>query len=713
MTLADRIDALLDQLESPESQWSSGGTDPHAAVPTWHLALHTLLRRGQYQQRPNPGHLLVAANQAALSGAIPLCLPGDLRKQLTLLAAELLDSGAWAADHPLPWEPLPPPGPAECLLDGLTAAISWPQHATSPVQIIPEVLAVPTLETLAETLERAYDSGPLSLTAEGVGKDGHLSESRSDRVVDLSGLEPALLTQLPQLAALIQYLLTELPRRLDDPSVHPPLTVMLARYQPPNNGYKPHLDNPGGEADNGRRLSFTLYLNSRARPCQGGELAVFTPDRRAPRLIPASGGLAALFDAREVMHQVCPLALGPARWALVFWLHATPKRAPALQLPRLEALQLLLAAQSVTLPAGTVLLHRFEGAKSQPHLLRPEIRAQVALVATVYRGQAFLHRFCAHHLGLGANHIILVFDHLVEPGEAELAAELASCFGPGLTIWDGAEVARSRWPALPPDPRLEGLAELAIGGATPQAVCARQTLNASAALMAARAGDFGAPDWLIHLDADELLYCDHRCRDLPLTFAAAAAAGWTHLRLLNHELLREPGGRQRFKLNPRLAAERLGEHGWAETVRMLRLQQDGRRPWFTGYLNGKGAIAVAHGAIAAGVHGFYPDDEQALVPILLAGPCVLHCHIAEAATFRRKAMALAERDPSESPLFPLTAVERQMLACLDRARTAGLEGQELERQLDALHHQLGAFNAAELSLLEQLGLLFEPWPSPR
>lgn len=708
MTLNDQIDALLGQLESPERHWSSGDTDPHAAVLSWHMALLSLLRRGQYEKGPTPAKLLAAANQAAMHGAVPLALPGELRHQLTLMAAELKTSGAWTADRPLPWQPLPPPGQAECLLAALAAAIAWPQHATSPVQIIPDFLAVPTLEMLATALEQARESGHLQLEAEGVGKDGHLSESRNDSVAYLSGLEPPLLEHLPELAALIQYLLAELPRRLGDQGTHPPLRVMLARYQPPNNGYKAHVDNPGGDDDNGRRLSFTLYLNSRERPCQGGELAFLTPDRLAPRLIPASGGLAALFDAREVTHQVCRLAPGPARWALVFWLHATPKRPPTPPLPRLEPLQLLLAPVPVALPDGTVLLQRCDGATVEPRLLRPETRAKVALVATVYRGHAFLQAFCAHHLAQGAHHLILIFDHLDDPSEAELAAELSRSFGPALTIWDGAEVARSRWPALPSDPRLAGLADLARGGASPQAVCARQTLNASAALVAARAGDFGAPDWLVHLDADELLHCDDRCRDLPLAFAAATAAGWTHLRLLNHELLREPGERKRYKLNPRLAAERLGEQGWAQTMRALRLQQEGRRPWFTGYLNGKGAIAVAHGALAAGVHGFYPDDEQALLPILLAGPCVLHCHNVDAATFRSKAMALTDRDHSQSSLFPLTAVECQALACVKQARAEGADEAELERRLDELHHQLGAFKAEELELLDQLGLLLTP-----
>jgi hypothetical protein len=293
-------------------------------------------------------------------------------------------------------------------------------------------------------------------------------------------------------------------------------------------------------------------------------------------------------------------------------------------------------------------------------------------------------------------------------------------------------------------------------------VAARQTLNATAALATARTGELGgAPlDWLLHLDADERFHLEGDTRggaDLHTHFAAAAAAGWKLLRYANHELLAPleasphtaDGGAGSpialdadsarlgrvaltFKLNPRLAAARLGTGGWRQLVQQLEMAQDAPRPYFRAYHNGKSAVAVAGARAAAGVHGWRLDEGESDAQGFLAGPSILHLHFASRAAFRRKYRALAEAiadspspvgkggateegseqglkaptPPAAGPrLFEPSPVERTLLATIRGLRRDGATEAGIDHHLDELHARLLTFTPAETELLAAAGLL--------
>jgi hypothetical protein len=272
-----------------------------------------------------------------------------------------------------------------------------------------------------------------------------------------------------------------------------------------------------------------------------------------------------------------------------------------------------------------------------------------------------------------------------------------------------------RWPALPPFPQREQIFAWAAKGAASFAVASRQALNASAVLAAARTGELGgAPlDWLLHLDADEWLHLEGDGRGgatLHDHFAAASAAGHVLLRYVNHELLLpwEQGAPLRFKVNPRLAAARLGSGGWRALVSALRMAQTDPRPYFTGYYNGKSAVAVAHGLAAAGVHGWHLDEASAAKGSpLLAGPSILHVHRPTPEAFRAKYLGIAAAGSAGPRPFEPCPAEEQALTLLRSigGGDPGVDPAAVERELDTLYHRLTSFTDAELDLLAEAGLI--------
>jgi hypothetical protein len=350
-------------------------------------------------------------------------------------------------------------------------------------------------------------------------------------------------------------------------------------------------------------------------------------------------------------------------------------------------------------------------------------RPRIGLVTTVYRGGELLDRWCEHHLdasNTGLDHLVLVFDHLEEPAEAATAARLRDRYpAERLTVWSGAEVEASRWPALPAFREREQLLEWAEAGAASFAVASRQALNASAALLAARTEELGgAPlDWLLHLDADEWLSLDGDGRGgatLHDHFAAASAAGRVLLRYVNHELLLpwHPGEPPRFKVNPRQAAARLGPGGWQALVSALRMAQTDPRPYFTGYFNGKSAVSVPHGLAAAGVHGWHLTEPSAgKGAAMLAGPSILHLHRSTPEAFRAKYLGVAAaRWDGPRPFAPCPAEQAavELLRSLD-----GAEPEAVARELDTLYRRLTTFTGPELDLLAEAGLILVPaFPVP-
>jgi len=710
-----------------------------APAPLLELLLRSLLRgavcRGPGGP-PSPAEILEAALEAAAAGALALSAPARLRATLEHLAEELRSTGAWAREEALWWQPIHEP-PALEKLRGLSEdALSPPAETALQTSLAssgaPGWLALPRLvdaEAVAQAhhqLELAHLDGRLGLEREGVGAGGEISAHRSDWVSYADGLESELLNAAPMAAALVQTCLEKLGRHLEralpGASIHPPQRAMLARYPAPSHGYSAHMDNPGGERDNGRTLTVVLYLNGPDRECRGGEIALWEPgvatSERPAWVQPPRSGSAVIFDARRVAHRVGPVEAGPARWALTMWFNDKPQRPPLPPSPPAPtATDALLGVGEPPLPRDTLLFHELGDGPSLEIVPRkmPPGRPRAGVVATVYRAE--LEAWCTHHLELGFEHLVLIFDHLEEPEERARAERLQALHpSERLTIWSGDEIAAERWDRLPPLENLSELRRWAKGGGAAWAVAARQALHASAALEAARTEEFGgAPlDWLLHLDGDELFRLEGKARggsSLAEHFAAAEAAGLGRVCYLDHELLAppEPGQPARFKLNPQLAAARLGRGGWNQLVRHLEMSPTDPRPYFRAYFNGKSAVRVAEGLGAAGVHGWYlagktPSERSRT----LAGPSLLHYHFFSKAAFRRKYLAMADAGPDDERPFEPSPTEEAAVSLIREARAAGEDRKTIGHRLDELHERLTAFSEEDVELLEKAGLLFAP-----
>lgn len=700
--------------------------DPARLDFLFRLELAAVLRAGPGAEI-SPDRLLAVAQRATAAGTLPLTTVASLRRTLRRLAMRLHTAGAWDPARPPWWSPLPALSPAEklwrkagrledALPNGrLVQAFATPQ---APRWLsLPSLVPASLIRAVHRQLEAAYGDGALDLERAGVGAGERLSSRRSDSVLYLSGLEPEL-AAAPAMATLVQWCLAHLGGLLAksvNQAVCPPQKVMLARYPATSGGYHPHLDNPGGEDDNGRTLTFVLYLNASDEACAGGEIAVWRPrtatTEPAAAVLPAEGGSAVLFDSRAVAHQVRPLAAGPARWAMTLWFSDTMQAPPPAPVPAPSLTELLLPIQEPPLTPGKVLFHDLGRGEITVHSAG-SAEPRVGIVCTVYRAGTGLDAWCEHHLALGFDHLVLVFDHLEDPLEAADAERLAASHPPErLSVWSGSRVATERWGAT------GSLESFARSGAACWAVAARQTLNASAVLEAARGDELGgAPlDWLLHLDADELFHLQGAGRGggaLHQHFAAATASGLRLVRYANHELLGEEQTRAdapRFKRNPTLAAALLGTAGWSALVAHLKMAPTDSRPYFRGYFNGKAAVAVAHAVAAAGVHGWQLKTGDDGGSHFLAGPCVLHCHFADPVAFRRKYLAAeAAGDPPDSPLFEPSPVEVTIFERIRALRREGADEAAVERGLDQLHATMTTFSDADVELLEAAGLIFEP-----
>lgn len=736
------LERILTEGDSTEALRSVA--DPDFLGLLLRLELDTLVRRGPVPKGPTPRTLLSLAQQAAIGGAVPLQAAAVLHRHLPRLEALVKKCGAWEPETPLWWGEPPTPSPLQHLWqrfdDGTLVEVPDKAILESALTGGARWLSLPRLlhpeftSPLWKELEEAHGAGQLDLERGDVGT-GQVSAQRSDEVLYFSGLEPGLLAVAPHLAVLIQWSLDRWGRRLlgvGEQPAFPPARAMLARYPAPSGGYAAHMDNPGGDRDNGRLLTLVMYLNGPSYECRGGEISLWPEGLRTtapPALVlPPTSGSAVIFDARRVAHRVEPLAPGHPRWALTLWFNGEPQRPPSFPVPRLPSLSdILRPVEAPPLPPKTLLFHTLDDQRPSGEITvhrLPRGRLRSGVVATVYRGGADLEAWCHHHFEHGVDHAILVFDHLEEPEETATARELRRTFSKQqLTVLSGREVAEG-WDSLPEDPRLDPVRRLAhFGGASSYAVASRQALNAGVVLRAIQEGEVaGSLDWLVHLDADEYLLPLGRGRgggDLGEHFAAASAAGLERLRYVNHELLppKRSDERPRFKLNPRLAVARLGQNGWQSLVEHLRLEQTSPRPWFHGYFNGKSAVAVPAGHLAAGVHSWFLKEPRPDVSQLLAGPVVLHFHYSTAQTFRRKYLRAAAAGIPPGPLpFEPCATEERALQLVRTLRRQGASEAELEQQLETLHRTLTTFSERDLELLEEAGLIFDPesllrWPA--
>lgn len=733
--------AFWRQLRRREAGAPLLGISPRELDLLFYLLLCQRLRAGGEASAVQA--VLDAARSAAAAGAVGWRTPVALRAALDRLAAEIRAAGLWSLDRPLWWAPLPAPRLEEDLwhdLDGGQLALRWPSRHLLQQRFAPddapgwlsiaELVPAALVRQLHPELEEAFRQGRLTVHREGVGAAGKVSVRRSDQVLYTAGVEAELLAAVPHLAVLVQSCLAELERRLGDvlPDrlLSAPQNAMLARYPAPSSGYAAHLDNPGGAGDNGRALSLVVYLNRNEEMCAGGELDLWTRGVETSRppaatLAPRPGS-AALFDSRKVPHRVRELRPGPARWALTFWLNEHRGVEPHLpEPPRLSVTEAMIQVPDPLLPPDRVAFHELDDQqtsgqlRSCPAAVEAEV-PRLGVVCTVYRGDAWLERWLEHHFVLGVAHAVLVFDHLDDPLERAGAERVRAAWpSERLSVWSGRELLDSGWSILPAAARTGDLLRFARQGSSSHAVASRQTLNASLALEQARRGELGARplDWLLHLDIDEFFVLEGRGRGgqtLGEHLGAASADGADAIRYLNHELLAEEGDPEpRFKINPRLAAARLGRRGWQSLVEHLEMSQDDRRPYFNGYLNGKSAVRVAAAEAAAGVHGWSLKEAGERRSRFLAGPAILHFHFASAAAFRDKYLAIASSSgsPQERPFAP-SPTEVAALALIAELEERGADETEIAAELEALHRTRNHFSPSEIELLEEAGLLWRP-----
>ena len=143
------------------------------------------------------------------------------------------------------------------------------------------------------------------------------------------------------------------------------------------------------------------------------------------------------------------------------------------------------------------------------------------------------------------------------------------------------------------------------------------------------------------------------------------------------------------------------------------MAQSDPRPYFTGYFNGKSAVWVRGGALAAGVHGWSLTDP--VTPehrTVLAGPSVLHYHFASPLSFRRKYLNMAESPPAPDPRpFDPSPIEEAALNMIRSLRREEAGPDIVARRLDELHGRLTGSSSDEVELLEEARLVMTPSPT--
>lgn len=387
------------------------------------------------------------------------------------------------------------------------------------------------------------------------------------------------------------------------------------------------------------------------------------------------------------------------------------------ELPRLDISDVLLPVASPPLPENRILFHEMESQKSKftPVDGIPTKSPRVGIVSTVFRTGTSLERWCRHHFSMGVDYIVLIFDHLELDEEACVAERLRNRYSPSkLAVWSGKRLAQEDWPLSPKDWRLNDLVPYAFSGGSSCAVAARQALNATEALHAAKTDAMGgAPlDWLIHLDHDEYFYLEGNGRggaSLAGHFSSATSLDLALVRYVNHEWIDNcPKGHPRFKINPGLAREKLGAAGWARMVHHLKMEQTGPRPYFLGYFNGKSAVDVRRGFGAAGVHGWYLN-EKSLIKTFLAGPSILHFQFTCSENFMRRIWSEVENPkPEGKPLFRISPIVEKGVNLVRSMQEEGLNRSEMERRLTRLYRRMSTFEKDDMEVLEEAGLIMEP-----
>ena len=722
--MANAVPTLLNSLAATILErvpWSDNHvTRPEDLDLAYRLFLARLIKAGPENGMSHTIALLLQqAGIHAAQGFLPITCLDYLRQELSRLDMGIVAAGYWQEGKPLWWHPLPGLSPLEVIWHELDGGLHLDRGSLQRDWVwLSDAVSVGFTGQVHAELIKAFGEDLLPLANAGVGNMGENRDIRGDQVAYLSGLETNLLERLPRLAVLIQWLRHRGAEELGiEALAAAPQNAMLARYPAPSQGYRPHLDNAGGDHENGRLFTLVVYLNDPGQPCEGGDLAIWpqgcTTDTEPENRIKPSGGGAVFFDARTVAHGVLPLKPGPARWALTLWFnrHGVVPAGAAFPLPELTASEAVLPVTQPPLKDRTILVHRLDAGGRDLGLQvwrKPDHSVTAGIVATVYRAHALLPGWCRYHLDLGFHHLYLVFDQSGEAEEQRLLNEIGRLFPrQQVTRIEGRRWRDDRWPWARPD---EALRNHATRGGDLAAVCARQTLNATSVLGQIQAGALPEVQWLLHLDADERFHLagDHRGgRELGKHFAALQAAGFNGATYLNHEVLaaQSPGTGRQYKINPLLAQARLGVRGWARLKTILAIDGE-RRLYFHGYHNGKSAVRVAAGDSAAGVHRWHVKGQSLEAPYF-AGPFVLHDRFVDALQLYRKYSRHLE-EGAEQRLFPPSPLELAINKRIQGLKQRDVEEAELIAALDSLLDEMTHFTADQRDLLASGGLLYVP-----
>jgi glycosyl transferase family 2 len=231
--------------------------------------------------------------------------------------------------------------------------------------------------------------------------------------------------------------------------------------------------------------------------------------------------------------------------------------------------------------------------------------ARVAIVSTVRNPGPSIRSFVRYHLASGVERIFLFFDDPADPWVEQLPDD------DRVSILLCDEELRACWADWPEMRRF-----------VDTEVMARQSLNAELALQLARSDGF---DWLLHLDADELLDVG----DAPIGehLARFAAAGVEQVTFSNCEVVPETDEVEDlfaemtlFKRNRRMLPD--GVLGPGHRALMARIPQLPAELFFY-YNNGKSAVRVAPGVRPAGPHHFALADGSNRAEITNT-PRILH-----------------------------------------------------------------------------------------
>ena len=204
--------------------------------------------------------------------------------------------------------------------------------ASDGFAIIDGFMGEEAIDALRSSVNALHGAEPSQfvLGRTGGGKDGKSAQKFAQNVV--RGDQIAVLGEgeegrVPGLSALLRQA-DELVKEMARGPV-PALRTVTSRSRPmlacyPGNGarYVCHLDNPGGEARNGRLLTLLAYLNKDWRDEDGGVLRLHRPDRPATGPVdvaPLADRCVVFWSDARTPHEVLPAH--KARWAISAWYH--------------------------------------------------------------------------------------------------------------------------------------------------------------------------------------------------------------------------------------------------------------------------------------------------------------------------------------------------------------------------------------------------------